>query len=41
MIGTRMEVATGMRSVPLGLTRSMKVSVTNPEAFEVAVVRLS
>ena len=37
----RTDVATGIRSAPVGLTRSMNVSVMNPEAFAFVVVKLS
>jgi hypothetical protein len=41
MIGIRVDVEIGIRSVPVGLTRSINVSIRNPEAFEVEVVMVS
>ncbi len=41
MIGMRVDVDTGRRSAPLGLTISSKVSVRNPEEPDTGVVNVS
>jgi hypothetical protein len=41
MIGIRVDVDTGIRSVPVGLTRSINVRVRNPEVFDVVVMKVS
>jgi len=40
MIGMRVDVETGRRSVPVGLTRSINVSVRNPAAGELLAVKV-